>query len=105
MGCNVKFNWPRLVLLLIDIFNSIILDTFFFYLALVVIDNMRNGKNAQDHDSISSDDSTIDIMSSGDEDIDITNDLDPPETSNKYITEVNNSASELAQEYVILLIL
>lgn len=46
-----------------------------------------------------SDDSTIEIMSSGDELIDITNDLDPPESSTHYITEVNGSASEIAQRY------
>lgn len=39
-------------------------------------------------------------MSSGDEHIDITNDLDPPESLNKYITDVNGSSSELAQEYL-----
>jgi len=38
-------------------------------------------------------------MSSGDERyIDITCDLDSPENSNNYITDVNNSASEIAQE-------
>jgi len=42
-------------------------------------------------------------MSSGDERIDITNDLDPPENPKHYITEMNISDSELAQEYVLYL--
>ncbi|XP_050429869.1 nuclear valosin-containing protein-like [Adelges cooleyi] len=64
--------------------------------ALVVIESKKivNVKNV---DPMSSEDSTIDIMSSGEEQIDITNDLDPPECSN-YITEVNVSGSEEAQE-------
>jgi hypothetical protein len=53
-------------------------------------------KNVNDVEDKSSDGSTIDIMSSGEENIDITNDLDPPESSNHYITDVNSS--EIAQE-------
>lgn len=52
-------------------------------------------------EAISSEGSTIDIMSSGDDYIDITNDLDPPESSTKFITDVNNSPSEIAQEYIL----
>jgi len=59
--------------------------------ALVVIDNESN--------EISSDDLTIDIMSSGDDEhIDITNDLDPPESTKHYTTNVNSSVLEQAQE-------
>lgn len=72
----------------------------FLPLALVVLDDMRTRQSLGD---VSSDGSTIDIMSSGDEDIDITNDLDPPESARHYITDANNS--EFAQEYVFQLIL
>ncbi|XP_025202664.1 nuclear valosin-containing protein-like [Melanaphis sacchari] len=65
--------------------------------ALVALDETKKLKGAKALE-YASEDSTIDIISSEDEDIDITNDLDPPENSNHYITEVNNSASELAQE-------
>uniref|UniRef100_A0A2S2QJ24 Nuclear valosin-containing protein-like n=1 Tax=Sipha flava TaxID=143950 RepID=A0A2S2QJ24_9HEMI len=61
--------------------------------ALAAIDNMKNVNDVEDK---SSDGSTIDIMSSGEENIDITNDLDPPESSNHYITDVNSS--EIAQD-------
>lgn len=60
----------------------------YFFLALVVVDNMKGEKMIED---VSSEGSTIDIMSSGDEHIDITNDLDPPETS---------TVSDCAQEYI-----
>lgn len=72
-----------------------------FLLALVAVDNMKDGKSVEE---VSSEESTIDIMSSGDEHIDITNDLDPPESSTRYITETNGSASELAQRYILHLI-
>lgn len=49
-------------------------------------------------EEVTSEDSTIDIMSSGDEDIDITNDLDPPKTPGHYITDVNSSVYELTHE-------
>lgn len=58
---------------------------------------MKDRKTLQE---LSSEDSTIDIMSSGDEHIDITNDLDPPESSAHYVTDVNSSASEIAQKSV-----
>lgn len=64
-----------------------------FSSALQAIDNMKNGHNVEEK---SSDGSTIDIMSSDEEQIDITNDLDPPESSSHYITDVNSS--EIAQE-------
>lgn len=70
-----------------------------FLPALAVIDSIKDGKPQED---VSSDGSTIDIMSSGDEHIDITNDLDPPENPNHYITDVNSSVSEIAQECVFL---
>lgn len=60
---------------------------------MVAIDNMKNVTEVEDQ---SSDGSTIDIMSSGEDNIDITNHLDPPESSNHYITDVNSS--EIAQE-------
>lgn len=66
---------------------------FLFPSALAAIDNMKNANEAEEK---SSDGSTIDIMSSGEENIDITNDLDPPESPNHYITDVNSS--EIAQE-------
>lgn len=66
-----------------------------FLLALAVLDNIKDGKPVED---VSSEGSTIDIMSSGDEHIDITNDLDPPENLNHYITDINSSASEKTQE-------
>lgn len=68
---------------------------YLFLSALVVLDTIKDDKPINE---VSSEDSTIDIMSSGDEHIDITNDLDPPENSNHYITDVNSSASEVAQE-------
>jgi len=71
------------------------LHNILFLLALAVLDTIKDGKLVED---VSSEGSTIDIMSSGDEHIDITNDLDPPENPNHYITDVNSSVSELAQE-------
>ncbi|XP_050521327.1 nuclear valosin-containing protein-like [Daktulosphaira vitifoliae] len=65
--------------------------------ALVVVDN-QGKENMNDHNSISSDDSTINIMSSGEESVDITNDFDPIESLNPNITEVNNSSSESTHE-------
>lgn len=65
----------------------------YFLSALVVVDNMKGGKTIEE---VSSEDSTIDIMSSGDEHIDITNDLDPPETS----TVSYNTVSDSIQGYI-----
>ncbi|CAI6366354.1 unnamed protein product [Macrosiphum euphorbiae] len=63
--------------------------------ALVVIDTLKDDK-PKPIDDVSSEGSTIDIMSSGEEYIDIT--LDPSIDINPYITDVNGSASEIAQE-------
>lgn len=73
----------------------------YFLLALVVVDNMKAGGNMKDVEEVSSDDSTIDIMSSGDEHIDITNDLDPPPEAPIVLY---NSDPEFDQEYVFQLI-
>lgn len=71
----------------------------YFYSALVVIDNMNDSPITEN--VLSSEESTIDVMSnSGDEEIDITNDLDPPESSENYITDVNHSVTESAKEYL-----
>jgi len=68
---------------------------YFFPSALVVIDTLKDDKH-KPIDDVSSEGSTIDIMSSGEEYIDIT--LDPSIDINPYITDVNGSASEIAQE-------
>lgn len=65
----------------------------------MILDNKKKDLIQKNDCEVSSDDSTIEIMSSGDELIDITNDLDPSESSMHYITEVNGSASEIAQRY------
>jgi len=50
--------------------------------------------------NIISDDSTINVISSGDEDIDIINKSDLPENSKQYEIEVNHSVSEYPKRYV-----
>jgi len=67
---------------------------YLFPSALVVLDTIKDDKPIVD--DVSSEGSTIDIMSSGEDYIDIT--LDPPIDINPYITDVNSSASEIAQE-------
>lgn len=48
----------------------------------------------------SSDDSTIDIMSSGDDHIDIINDMLSPERSRHYLPEMNSSCLEYDNKYI-----
>lgn len=81
-----------------NVFNSVFVYTVFLPIALVVLDELKTNKTLGGE---SSDGSTIDIMSSGDEDIDITNDLDTPESETQYVIDVNSS--EFAQKYVFQL--
>lgn len=75
-----------------------------FILALVAVDTQGN-ENVNDHNSISSDDSTINIMSSGEESVDVTNDFDPVESWDPNVTEISSSVSthELVSNLLLLL--
>lgn len=75
-----------------NVFNSVFVYTVFLSVALVVLDDMRTRQNLRD---ASLESSIIDISSS-EEEVDMTNDLDSSEIARHYITDVNSS--NFAQE-------
>ncbi|VVC27682.1 Hypothetical protein CINCED_3A019856 [Cinara cedri] len=66
--------------------------------ALVVLDSQKIDSESSPQSISSNECSTIDIMSSESEEIDMSNNLDPPQSSNNDITETDVNSSETAEK-------